>query len=224
MKSTERFALSIVAVGLLAIANGCCLPGGPLCGMPQGCLTRPDKFVTSQCCDGAGCNECAPAKCGPADCDGDGCGRFECCLFRNMGQRFRSALSCGSGCGDIYWNAWYSDPPDKCDPCGCHGDYIGPQVCPDRNLSYLLWGRRGETCAQPHRCSTGNCGGCAKGNCSGSAPAFSEGEIIIEGPVIETWDSDTPPVLETPTPVIPTSRKSVRTVRKATYGRTRTSR
>ncbi len=233
MKTTKRFALALVGMGLMTIANGCCsLPGGPLCGVPQICLTRPDKFVSDQCCDGSGCADCAKTDIGSCDgnCGGT-CGRDECCLFRNLGQKMRSALSCGSGCSDVYWSSWYNDPPDECDPCGCYGEFIGPQHCLPRfcNWTRLLWGGRGEDCyTRPHRCATGHCGGnCATGNCGGGfAPGFGKGEVIIEGPVTETWESDSPPTLEIPTPaaVTPTSGRSITTARNAGYGRTRTVR
>jgi hypothetical protein len=35
-------------------------------------------------------------------------------------------MSCNRGCGEIYKDEWYSDPPDCCDPCDrCHGEYTG---------------------------------------------------------------------------------------------------
>jgi len=35
-------------------------------------------------------------------------------------------LTCASGCGEIYWGEWISDPPDACDPCDDWGNWIGP--------------------------------------------------------------------------------------------------
>jgi hypothetical protein len=36
---------------------------------------------------------------------------------------------CCSGCGcseEVYWSEWHNDPPRCCDPCDCHGNWIGP--------------------------------------------------------------------------------------------------
>jgi hypothetical protein len=37
---------------------------------------------------------------------------------------FRNLLTCGSGCSEVYWGEWLSDPPACCDPCvnlgNCH--------------------------------------------------------------------------------------------------------
>ncbi|MCI0333798.1 MAG: hypothetical protein L0228_11320 [Planctomycetes bacterium] len=38
---------------------------------------------------------------------------------------------CGSGCGcseEVYWSEWHNDPPRCCDPCDCHGNWIGPSA------------------------------------------------------------------------------------------------
>lgn len=29
------------------------------------------------------------------------------------------------GCGELYWNEWFNDPPSGCEPCNCHGQYVG---------------------------------------------------------------------------------------------------
>jgi hypothetical protein len=33
---------------------------------------------------------------------------------------------CGSQCGDLIWNEWFSLPPDCCDPCNNCGAFTGP--------------------------------------------------------------------------------------------------
>ena len=33
---------------------------------------------------------------------------------------------CGSQCGELYWNEWFSVPPDCCDPCTNCGSFCGP--------------------------------------------------------------------------------------------------
>jgi hypothetical protein len=34
---------------------------------------------------------------------------------------------CGcTGCdGELYWSEWHNDPPRCCDPCDCHGNWVG---------------------------------------------------------------------------------------------------
>lgn len=68
-------------------------------------------------------------------------------------QHLKQLLTCGSGCGEIYWGEWISDPPDPCDPCDNCGNWIGPQRCPPGFLHSLaagcgcLWGYRWGPCA-----------------------------------------------------------------------------
>lgn len=34
---------------------------------------------------------------------------------------------CGcTGCGELYWNEWFNDPPAVCEPCDCCGNFLGP--------------------------------------------------------------------------------------------------
>ena len=33
---------------------------------------------------------------------------------------------CGSQCGEVFWNEWFSLPPDCCDPCSNCGAFQGP--------------------------------------------------------------------------------------------------
>jgi hypothetical protein len=61
-------------------------------------------------------------------------------------------LTCASGCGEIYWDEWLSDPPDDCDPCDHCGNFVGPRPCPPTFWQSLtlgscnLWGQRATTC------------------------------------------------------------------------------
>jgi hypothetical protein len=34
---------------------------------------------------------------------------------------------CGSQCGELYWNEWFSLPPNCCDPCDHCGNFDGPR-------------------------------------------------------------------------------------------------
>jgi hypothetical protein len=62
-------------------------------------------------------------------------------------------LTCASGCGEIYWDEWLSDPPDACDPCDHCGNFVGPRPCPPTFWQSLtlgwchLWGQRAVTCS-----------------------------------------------------------------------------
>jgi hypothetical protein len=60
--------------------------------------------------------------CGAESCGGT-CGTGGPCRLRDM-------LTCRTGCGRMYWGEWAYDPPDECDPCNNHGDWVGPQGCP----------------------------------------------------------------------------------------------
>jgi hypothetical protein len=105
-------------------------------------------------------------------CEGD-------CLGHTPASFLKHNLTCGSGCGDIYWDEWLSDPPDPCDPCDDCGNWIGPQeCCPptmwDRIASGWgsLWGSRSGSC--------GSCGTCS--TCMESHAVYggsSKGEVII---------------------------------------------
>jgi len=39
-------------------------------------------------------------------------------------SRIAQGLTCGSGCGEVYWGEWISTPP-KPDPCDSCGNYTG---------------------------------------------------------------------------------------------------
>ena len=69
-------------------------------------------------------------------------GHCTCHPFATLHNR----ITCGEGCGDLYWGEWHSDPPDPCDPCDEYcGNYVGERCCPPpwrRRLTGLLLGRR----------------------------------------------------------------------------------
>ena len=70
------------------------------------------------------------------------------CNAHSPCQTATSKMTCGSGCGDIYWGEWLSNPPDACDPCDGCGNWVGPRCCPPRWWQQLtcgapgLWGWR----------------------------------------------------------------------------------
>ena len=114
----------------------CCLPCGT-CGpcdpcTPKGCLApRCCLFPCLPCCpkpitwDGC-CNECGPSP--HESCAGHCAYNDDCGLLSHWGPflGLRSCMSCNRGCGEIYSDEWYSDPPDCCDPCDrCYGEFTG---------------------------------------------------------------------------------------------------
>ena len=74
-------------------------------------------------------------------------------------QHLNSALTCGSGCGEVYWGEWMSDPPDACDPCDDCGTWTGSCACgpvcwnPFHGLRNL-WGYRYASAGYDVGCAT----------------------------------------------------------------------
>jgi hypothetical protein len=134
-------------------STGCDGCGNATCDCEAGCSCDPTCEVDVACgrkyagktwtC----CRECGPPICsckGSGSC-GQGCGstcgcngngngrrgclRFACldgsCCGRLVGLADRL---CGcTGCdGELYWSEWHNDPPRCCDPCDCHGNWVGP--------------------------------------------------------------------------------------------------
>src|SRR5690606_32343758 len=120
---TQRMRpLGAAAAMLIAVlAAGCCtLPGG------AGCLD-------GQCPPAGGCTSCGPSY---------GQGRFTDLVFPLLSNQ----LTCGSGCGPLYWNEWLSDPPDCCDPCDNHGVWTGPRAAPVGGVLYAGWDAIWDSC------------------------------------------------------------------------------
>ena len=116
-----------LACGLLLLASGlfgsgCCLTRQGACGAGVGC---------DSCATGGyeTCGECQPGM----------------CHHPWLWSHAKSALTCGAGCGDVYWGEWASDPPaggDSCDSCGTAGCGGGCGFWnPLRGLAHL-WGYR----------------------------------------------------------------------------------
>ena len=126
-------------------------------------------------------------------CD-DHCGSCDGCLpvFGNL----RKTLACGSGCGEIYYGEWMSNPPNTCNECDARGHAFGapsriPWLCNPFPLWGYQYGQRGGGYGNPLRgthpgladyggfwpgyfqpvgCVDGSCGGCASGDCQSNAP------------------------------------------------------
>lgn len=98
-------------------------------------------------------------------CEGDGCGA---CLGNPI-SFIQHRLTCASGCGEFYWDEWFCDPPDCCDPCDENAVWIGPRSCPPKPLTYHnLWGIQG------------NCQQCV--DCLQPVQVFEEDGVLIEEP------------------------------------------
>ena len=102
-------------------------------------------------------NECGP------ECDSCAC-PTECGILPML----RRGLTCGKGCGEVYWGEWISDPPDCCDPCDqCHGVWMGPHgYCnpgPSQRLLAAIHGHK--YCPSPC-CGGAGCGLCNKPACN----------------------------------------------------------
>jgi len=141
---------------IAALVTGCqSVPNCKSCQLPE---------ATSCGCSG-GCDQ-------TCDCGSTHCQKYDVCLPQlHLKQRIHDHLTCGSGCSDeVYWGEWWTDPP-KCDPCDCHGNYIGPQPGPCR--AGLLGVRTGL-----NHCPT-NCGTCETCTSCGS-DSMHKGEFIVQ--------------------------------------------
>ena len=150
-----------------------------------GCLA-PHRF----CGDGPGC--------GIADCNHcDDCGPppIPCTPWEHWRQSC-GFLTCGSGCGDVYYDEWYSHPPDCQDPCDSCNQWVGGDGCkclPLSRFDGIFAGLRG----QRFRCDT-TCGffdcmagfcdvcqsdpcGCGGHGASSHQAANYEGEVWSDG-------------------------------------------
>ncbi|MCC9609323.1 hypothetical protein LOC68_05795 [Blastopirellula sp. JC732] len=180
----------------------------------------------------APCDTCGPS-CGPT-CGHGHCSPFKLCLPiippKVILSYIHKKATCGAGCGDeVYWGEWWSDPP-KCDPCDCHGNYIGPnpsKIC-HPGLLGVRFGNRccecgacgGPSCSCGPACG-GDCGAdCGCGHAHGGVvtegvPTYAgpqEGEIIYEdSPTMMTSQGSGQRVYSQPT------TRSTRTFSQPTY-------
>ena len=146
---TGLVALSLLAAGF---GSGCCMTGA--CG--GGSLFQMGGMAGGGCsdvgCDSCGVGDiamggglgggmgCAAGGCGAGGCDDCGGGSEivypgsagGCSMGCGGGPGsfllplLSTRLSCGGGCGDVYWNEWISDPPECCDACNDDGCWVGP--------------------------------------------------------------------------------------------------
>ena len=98
-------------------------------------------------------------------------------------------LTCGSGCGEIYWGPWLNDPPDDCDPCDDCGNWVGPRCCEPNLRQRLVAGIFG-----------GHVGvGKGKGRVCQNCRAKGNGGVPVNG-TIEVLPHDGPVEVLPPTP------------------------
>lgn len=159
----------LLAAAVLA-ANGCCFPGPWMCH-------------GGAVCDSCGIDDCAGGcgDCGSCDsCTSCGSGGVAACSGRYGWPLIRHGLTCGAGCGGVYWDEWINDPPDCCDPCDEYGNWVGDACCaPWFWLSGLrsLWGYRYRPCGVAD--CDGGCASCTSGTCAMGAEAMPT-EVIEE--------------------------------------------
>jgi hypothetical protein len=137
---------------VLLAASGCASPYayyGDECGGGAGLFSG--RYADGSCGD-CGCGNCG--KCG--DCGTAACDSFEA---HTLTGTLRQSATCGGGCGELYLGEWTYDPPDACDPCGNHGDWIGERCCPPRGLALLSAGLVGQRCS--YESSDCGCDECA---------------------------------------------------------------
>jgi len=154
----NRLGLLAAAILLGVCAGGCC------------CNDRVWRCPDGQCGILSGrFDDCSP--CTHCDACGELLGKCRCSPW----AAFKRRITCGEGCGEVYWDEWRSDPPAPCDPCDEHcGNFVGRRCCPPPwrcRTSALLLGRRCCTWNCDGRCGDENCGraGCADGSCTTAA-------------------------------------------------------
>lgn len=110
MTTSLRWGLGVLAT--LSLHIGCCSIHvdyeGPHCGLTPVCLE-------SGCPD----NTCAAE----GACTINGVGHIKQSIA-SLGSRAKNHLTCGSGCGEVYWDEHINEPP-TCDPCGCDNQWHG---------------------------------------------------------------------------------------------------
>ena len=153
---------------------------------------------SSVCGPGIGSGGCGVEACDPCDACATGT-----CGHGYLAESAKSCLTCGSGCGEIYWGEWTNSPPDSCDPCGSYGcDPCGSPWAPLKGLMHL-WGYR-------YTPACGTCGGCD--TCGASGEMYMPGEYMPTE--METYETVQPPL---PQPEPTTAASLQRPVRQVTH-------
>ena len=216
---TRTIAIAALLAGMMSSA-GCCLD----------CLHSPGDRPLTRAMAGGPCAICGGgcgAKCRKVhggDC-GDSCGHHG--VRQGPIDDCHDGAACGSGCGEVYWDEWVSDPPDCVDPCDDCGNWIGHQPCAgpirDSWLSLLGSHRRGKHGhGRKHAaCGATGCaaGGCeAAGHCESCAGCGHDGGEPVDGIL---YDENMPYEYES-MPPIPSLPKAAPVQKKATPQQPRT--
>jgi hypothetical protein len=125
----RRVPLALFLSAVLVAGGGCCggqlLCGGGDCGVGgYGCAGLLEGDIAcggpSADCGGAVCEATCDVAC-EEPCEE--CGP----CFPLLSHLLHSlAIGChGHGCGEVYWNDYYNDPPDVCEPCDGYGNWTG---------------------------------------------------------------------------------------------------
>ncbi len=126
-----------------------------------GHFLHPPRFEPSGCCGDTWDPILGGGQCGV--CGGG-------CQGHTPAQHLKYLMTCASGCGEIYWGEWISDPPAPCDPCDDWGHWTGPHDCGPTCWEHLASGLRGYRA------------GCGKGKGKAGVPAAAPYvEQVIEG-------------------------------------------
>jgi hypothetical protein len=150
------------------------------------------------------------------------------CVGHTPATYLKQVLTCGGGCGEIYWGPWISDPPSGCDPCDDHGNWVGPQDCGPPFLTRfassatnLFGGREGGELAGKggSACVGGKCGVAPGkgGKGKGGGEVIFEGEYWQEGAMEGSVGAPTPPPVTSASRNVPLLRDE--TPRDATTAR-----
>ena len=180
-----RATLPLIVSAAIAAATGCCNPYvyrggcGASCG-PVGC--EPCEEVVTCRLPAPSVNTCGQGGVCEDDC-GQACGGYGYGYGWYPGKHLLAWLTCGAGCGEVYVNEWYNDPPDSCDPCSPCGGYTGGVSCVP--LHAKVWRAiLGEPCNEPYLPTfefMNGCGGCGSPGCGSPGCGGDYGGDYVEG-------------------------------------------
>jgi hypothetical protein len=182
----------LLATSLLAAASGCCCVDRVY--RPTGCADSGWDPVL-----GSGHDDCGHCS-----------GHTPC-------QSIHEKLTCGSGCGEVYWGEWISDPPDPCDPCDGCGNWIGPRCCPPRWWQLIccgapgLWGWR----CGPDACCDNGCDHGPESTCDGHGEIWNDADVQYydKGVVPPPSPTQAKPEVPLPQPIPDTTNPQTRNSR-----------
>ncbi|MHB8969495.1 MAG: hypothetical protein ACYC3X_00685 [Pirellulaceae bacterium] len=187
------WGLAILAIVTVGCASPYAYYGDAGCGPIA--ISGRHADCSSIASEGCGAEGCDAEGCDAEGCDAEGCDAEPCGRTCGAGGpcRLRDTLACNAGCGRMYWGEWAYDPPDECDACNNHGDWVGPQRCPPRgwhNFWSGLCGSRFHTA-----CGSPTCTDCAVS----TNPGYDTGVFSDSAPG-EVWVDQSPDSYESGVP------------------------